>query len=187
MKATQSECPPAPAGTIEDVVIKPLKPFPDDRGFFQEIFRASEPIFEGAQFAQWSHSKMQRNVVKAWHYHHLQTDWWYCPIGMLHTVLFDNRPESASYRSKLEIFIGEPDLYPDTQSVCIRIPPGVLHACKVLSFEAHLFYITSEAYNPNDEGRLPYDSEVVGHDWGTDAIVAANDCRTFVPTAARKS
>ncbi|NLF25218.1 MAG: hypothetical protein GX589_06115 [Deltaproteobacteria bacterium] len=186
METIQSECPPTEIETIEGVVIKPLNPFPDGRGFFQEIFRANEPIFEGAHFAQWSHSKMQLNVVKAWHYHHIQTDWWYCPIGMLQTVLFDNRPESPTYRTKLEIFMGETDLYPDTQSVCVRIPPGVLHACKVFSFEAHLFYITDETYNPNDEGRWPYDSDVVDHDWGRDVIVSPKDCRAFVPTAPRK-
>jgi dTDP-4-dehydrorhamnose 3,5-epimerase len=171
---------------IHGVIFKPLKSFPDNRGFFREIFRCSEPIFEGGRFAQWSHSKMQKNVVKAWHYHHVQIDWWYVPLGQIETVLFDNRPESPTYRTKLTVKMGDPEEHgPNTFASCVRIPPGVLHACKVLSEEAHLFYITSETYNPNEEGRLPYNSEVVGHDWGCDAIVAENDRRTFVPTSTR--
>lgn len=85
------------------VEIKNLKSFPDQRGFFREIIRTSDEFFQGGKFAQWSHSKMTENVVKAWHFHHIQTDWWYLGLGQIETVLFDNRPESPTYKSKLVI------------------------------------------------------------------------------------
>ena len=66
---------------LEGVIVKELKTHPDPRGFFREVVRVTDPFFEGGTFGQWSHSKMARDVVKAWHYHHVQTDWWYCPIG----------------------------------------------------------------------------------------------------------
>lgn len=171
--------------SIYGVQIKSLKSHPDDRGYFREVIRSTDDLFIEGQFGQWSHSKMQRNVVKAWHYHHVQTDWWYVPLGQVETVLFDNREESPTYKQKLVIKMGEGDKYQDTHEVCVRIPPGVLHGCKVLSPEAHLFYITSHIYNPADEGRFPFDSAVVGHDWGIEAITAENDRRTFVPTSPR--
>jgi dTDP-4-dehydrorhamnose 3,5-epimerase len=168
---------------INNVEIKELKSHPDDRGFFREVFRRDEPIFAQGVFGQWSHSKMSKNVVKAWHYHHEQTDWWYVPLGLVETVLFDNRPESKSFKVKEVIKMGEPEL--GGRPVVVRIPPGVLHGCKVHSEFAHLFYITSHTYNPNEEGRHPYNSDLVGHNWGAEVIVAENDKRTFVPTSTR--
>ena len=130
---------------------------------------------------------MERNVVKAWHYHHVQIDWWYVAIGEVETVLFDNRPESPTYKHNMIFRMGDGrDSTSHSAQVCVKIPPGVLHGCKVLSEEAHLFYITSHTYNPNEEGRIPYNSELVGHEWGVDAIVVENDKRTFVPTSKRE-
>ena len=171
---------------IAGVKFKLLKSWPDDRGFFREIVRGTDDLFAGEKFGQWSHSKMTKDVVKAWHYHHLQVDFWYVPLGQVETVLFDNRPTSPTYQTKLVIKMGDASIDADTFEVCVKIPQGVLHGCKVLTPEAHLFYITSEIYNPNDEGRFPYNSEVVGHNWGIDAITAENDRRTFVPTAELK-
>jgi len=170
---------------IRDVEFKLLRTFPDQRGFFREIIRFNDPFFEGERFAQWSHSKMQRNVVKAWHYHHVQIDWWYVPIGHVLTVLFDNRAESPTYRKKLALKMGDAGQAEAVFEVCVKIPPGVLHGCKVLSDEAHLLYITSETYNPNEEGRFPYNDATVPHNWGDDAITAENDRRRFVPVAKR--
>ena len=149
---------------IQGVLFKQLKSFPDQRGFFREIIRVTDPLFAGGQFAQWSHSKMTKDVVKAWHYHHVQTDWWYISYGAVLTVLYDLREESPTYKTKLEIPMG--DSYQLEAVVSVRIPPGVLHGCRVISDEAHLMYITSEVYNTADEGRLPYNSDVVPHDWG---------------------
>ncbi|RIL10567.1 MAG: hypothetical protein DCC75_04070, partial [Proteobacteria bacterium] len=167
--------------------IKKLKTFGDERGFFREIFRFNEPIFNEGVFKQWSHSRMIKDVVKAWHYHHVQYDWWYIPIGQVQTVLYDNRPESHTYKTKLVFNMGDSQRYGSgTHEVCVRIPPGVLHGCKVLSDEAHLFYITSETYNPQEEGRIPYDSDLVPHDWCQNALTVENDRRFFAPTSERK-
>lgn len=174
--------------SILGVELKPLVSHGDQRGFFREIIRHTDSLFQDGRFCQWSHSKMQRGVVKAWHYHHVQYDWWYVPIGKVQTVLFDNRPESPTYKKKLVFKMGETARYgADVFEVCVRIPPGVLHGCKVLSKEAHLFYITSEIYNTNEEGRFPYNQGPQGlrHSWGKNAIVVDNDKRSFVPTSIR--
>jgi dTDP-4-dehydrorhamnose 3,5-epimerase len=171
---------------IIGVKFKYLKSHGDGRGFFREVVRVTDEFFGPSCFAQWSHSKMQHNVVKAWHYHHVQYDWWYCPIGQLETVLFDNRPESPTYKKKLVFRMGDAQEFgPDTLEICVRIPPGVLHGLKVLSPSAHLFYITSETYNRQEEGRYRFDSPLVGHAWGENVIVAENDKADFVPVAKR--
>ena len=73
---------------IIGVFLKDLKSHADDRGFFREIIRKTDNFFDEGGFGQWSHSRMIKNVVKAWHYHHEQTDWWYLPIGHAEVVLY---------------------------------------------------------------------------------------------------
>jgi len=170
---------------IVGVEIKQLVTHGDDRGFFREIMRDTEEVFRSGHCAQWSHSKMRKNVVKAWHFHHVQIDWWYLPLGHIETVLYDYRPESSTFGTKLIIAMGERKYGQDVKELVIKIPPGVLHGCKVFSEEAHLFYITSETYNTNEEGRYPFNSDIVSHDWGADAITSENDRRTFIPTSTR--
>lgn len=129
---------------------------------------------------------MTQNVVKAWHYHHVQYDWWYVALGQIEAVLYDNRPESPSYKQKMILIMGDAQEYGgETREICVRIPPGVLHGLKVLSEYAHLFYITSEVYNPEEEGRLPYNSDLVPHQWGDNVITVERDRRAFVPARAR--
>ncbi len=166
--------------SISGVEIKELKTHGDDRGFFREVIRVTDSFFSNPEnFGQWSHSRMQKNVVKAWHYHHVQTDWWYIASGEVETALYDNREESPTYKSKMVFKMG------DSNPVCVKIPPGVLHGCRVASSEAHLFYITSHTYSANEEGRIPYNSDQIDHDWGSDSIVAENDKKFFTPTSVR--
>ena len=69
-------------------------------------------------------------------------------------------PDSPTHGHLLEILLGD-----EMEPSVLRVPPGVAHGYRVLSAEAHLFYITSRTYDPADEGRLPYDDPVIGYDW----------------------
>ncbi len=174
-------------GKILGVEFKQLKTFPDDRGFFRELVRHTDDFF-GNRFGQWSHSKMSHNTVKAWHYHHLQTDWWYVGIGVTQTVLIDNRAESPTYRAKLEFKMGDAEVDPEALACVVRIPPGVLHGCKTLTEYAHLFYITSQTYDPADEGRIPFNTPGMGHNWGDESalITSPKDRVFFEPGSPRE-
>lgn len=172
---------------IEGVVFKELKTHSDNRGFFREIVRKTDDFF-GDGFAQWSHSKMAYNTVKAWHFHHLQIDWWYVPFGLIKTVLYDDRKESPTYGLKLDFLMGDAESHKEALSTVVKIPQGVIHGCQVLSDFAHLFYITSNTYDPEDEGRFPFNSELVPHTWQGDEknfIVSDNDRRTHLPSYKR--
>jgi len=111
-------------------------------------------------FGQWSHSLMYPGVIKAWHIHNKQTDWWYVCTGVLKIVLYDKRPKSATYRQSLEMMLGD-----GYEPSILKIPPGVAHGCKCLSGPTNLLYITSHAYDPEDEGRIPHDDPEIGYDW----------------------
>lgn len=144
---------------IEGVVLKPLVTHPDERGFFREVIRVTDPFFEEG-FGQWSHSLMYPGTAKAWHVHRLQVDWWYVAVGVLKVVLHDTRAGSATYRETTELLLGD-----HQPAGVLRIPPGVAHGCKCISGPAHLLYVTSRIYDPADEGRLPHDEPEIGYDW----------------------
>jgi dTDP-4-dehydrorhamnose 3,5-epimerase len=147
-------------GQIEGVVVQPLVRHADDRGWFEEVIRVTDAFFaEG--FGQWSHSKMYPGVVKAWHIHKTQIDWWYVPFGRIRVALHDLRPESQTRGVTQELQMGE-----DLPPVLLKIPAGVAHGCKVIgAMPAHLFYVTSCTYNPDEEGRIPFDNPEIGYDW----------------------
>jgi dTDP-4-dehydrorhamnose 3,5-epimerase len=144
---------------IQGVVIKDLVTHTDERGFFCEIIRVTDDFFSEG-FGQWSHSLMYTGVAKAWHIHKKQVDWWYVAGGVLKVALHDARPDSLSYKKTMELFMGE-----NQPARVLRIPPGVAHGCKCISGPAHLFYVTSNVYNPKDEGRIPHDDIAIGYDW----------------------
>ena len=140
---------------IEGVELKELVTHADERGFFREIVRETDPFFE--RFGQWSHSLMYAGTAKGWHHHSKQTDWWYV-IGSLKVALYDLRPASATRGQLMEFLMG------DGQPTCLKIPPGVAHGCRALE-KSHLLYVTSQVYDPADEGRIAHDDPDIGYDW----------------------
>jgi dTDP-4-dehydrorhamnose 3,5-epimerase len=103
---------------------------------------------------------MYTGVVKAWHIHQKQTDWWYVASGLLKVALHDTRPGSPTRGKTMELLMG--DQQPPR---VVKIPPGVAHGCRCLQGPANLFYITSHIYDASDEGRIPHDDPAIGYDW----------------------
>lgn len=148
-----------PKKLISGVMIKEMVRHKDERGFFEELVRVNDPFFKEG-FGQLSHSFMYGGVVKAWHIHKTQIDWWYAAHGDLGVALYDSRKDSLTYKTLNEFRIGE-----NSDNIMIRIPPGVAHGCRVLGAQAELFYITSGIYNPEEEGRIPHDDPEISYDW----------------------
>jgi len=144
---------------IDGIVLKDLVTWNDSRGFFREIIRVTDDFF-AAGFGQWSHSLMFSGVIKAWHFHHIQTDWWYVVNGVLRVGLHDLRKQSPTYGETMDFLMG--DLQP---ARVLTIPPGIAHGCKVIQGPVNLLYVTSHVYNPQDEIRIPYDDPGIGFDW----------------------
>jgi dTDP-4-dehydrorhamnose 3,5-epimerase len=50
----------------------------------------------------------------------------------------------------------------------ILIPPGIGHGYKVIGKDdALLVYMTDKFYDPQDEGRIPYNDPSINYDWET--------------------
>jgi dTDP-4-dehydrorhamnose 3,5-epimerase len=150
---------------IEGVIFKELISHNDERGFFHEIIRKTDDFFtEG--FGQLSCSLMYTGVIKAWHIHKKQVDWWYVAGGVVKVALYDTRPDSLSHKETMQLLMGD-----NQPAIVLRIPPGVAHGCKCLNGPANLFYITSDVYSPEDEGRIPHDDMEIGYDWITGPLI----------------
>ncbi len=143
---------------IKDVEIKQLVTHPDERGFFREVIRRTDPFFGEGAFAQLSHSLMHPGSGKGWHFHPDQVDWWYV-VGNLKVALYDLREDSPTHRQLNEIFMGN-----SYGSIVLKIPSMVAHGCRALD-TTHLLYVTSSVYDPEQEGRIPHDDPEIGYDF----------------------
>jgi len=144
---------------ISGVSIKKLIRHPDERGYFEEIIRNTDDFFKEG-FGQLSHSYMMPGVVKAWHVHTTQIDWWFCLTGKIKAALYDKREQSPTYKELNEFTLGDS---PD--NIVLRIPAGVAHGMKVLEGPSHFVYATSAIYDPAEEGRISYEDPDIGYDW----------------------
>jgi len=145
---------------IDGVFKKELKVLTDERGRLSEILRSDDEIF--SKFGQVYFTTAYPGVVKAWHYHKLQTDYFCTVRGMTKLVLYDPRKNSPTYKLINEFIIG------DHNPMLITIPPMVYHGFTTISdHEAIMINIPTEPYNHQvpDEYRLdPYTNDIP-YDW----------------------
>lgn len=150
-----------PQKLIEGVKVKPLRWIPDERGRLMEILRNDEELFD--KFGQAYVTTTYPGVVKAWHYHKLQDDFFTCLTGVVKLVIFDNREDSSTYRTINEFFIGE-----NNQNLVV-VPRLCYHGWKCISErESMVLNLVTEPYNYKtpDEYRLdPHDNDVIPYSW----------------------
>jgi dTDP-4-dehydrorhamnose 3,5-epimerase len=146
--------------TIDGVRIKLLRLLPDDRGWLMEILRSDWEEYD--RFGQVYVTAVYPGVVKAWHYHKVQTDHFSCISGMAKVVLYDGRKDSLTHGQINEFYIGE------LNPLLIKIPPLVHHGFRAVSDKVVLIVnVPTHLYNYKepDEFRLPYDAKEIGYDW----------------------
>jgi dTDP-4-dehydrorhamnose 3,5-epimerase len=149
---------------IEGVRVQPVTVYPDDRGYFLEVNRMGCGLAAAfpAKTTQTAAALNYPGTVKAFHYHVHQTDCWTPVKGLLQVVLVDLRPGSATFGQRNTLYVGP------LRPWQILIPPGVGHGYKVIgSEETMLVYMTDRFYNPEDEGRIPYNDPGINYDWET--------------------
>jgi dTDP-4-dehydrorhamnose 3,5-epimerase len=152
------------AQLIEGVRIEPVALWPDDRGYFLEVQRLGQGLAAAfpSSSTQISAAYNYPGSIKAFHYHLRQTDCWAPVVGLLQVALADLRIGSPTYGARNTLYIGA------LRPWQILIPPGVAHGYKVIgSVPAVLVYLTDRFYDPQDEGRIPYDDPHIQYDWET--------------------
>jgi dTDP-4-dehydrorhamnose 3,5-epimerase len=145
---------------IDGVKIKQLRVIPDQRGRLMELLRRDDEIFE--QFGQMYMTTVYPGVVKAWHYHRVQSDNFAAISGTIQIALYDAR-EGSPTRGEVNVFhagVHNP--------ILIHVPPLVYHGFKNVGLEeAIVVNCTTEPYNREapDEYRIdPHDNDIP-HDW----------------------
>lgn len=146
---------------IDGVHVKNLKVISDERGLLMEMLRCDDGIFE--KFGQLYMSMAYPGVVKGWHYHKVQKDYFTIVKGMMKVVLYDMRDGSPTKGEVNEFFMGE------RNPILITIPPGVAHGMKCIGVEpALLVNCPTECYRyaEPDEFRIhPHDNDIP-YEWG---------------------
>jgi dTDP-4-dehydrorhamnose 3,5-epimerase len=145
---------------IEGLKTVPLRPHADERGFLMELLRSDDEHFQ--RFGQAYASLNYPGVVRAWHWHEKQTDFWVVLSGMIKAACYDRRSDAPTFGEVNEFFLG------DNNRTMLIIPPGVAHGYKTIGDNPSLLVnFTTEPYDRNqpDEQRIPYDSPDIPYSW----------------------
>ena len=149
---------------IEGVRIFPYPLWPDDRGYFLEVARIGKGAVADfpAESTQVSAALSYPGTIKAFHFHKFQTDCWVPVQGMFQVALVDLRKDSRTHGLRNTFYVGA------LRPWQLIIPPGVGHGYKVIGPNpAMLVYLTNRFYDPQDEGRIPYNHPQIAYDWET--------------------
>jgi len=101
---------------IEGVQIKQLKPNVDERGYLMELIRGSDEFF--TKFGQCYVSLNYPGVVRAWHYHKKQEDYFVVVQGTCKIGLYDMREGSRTSGQAEAHYLGTGN------NIVLRIPIG---------------------------------------------------------------
>ena len=145
---------------IDGVKVTPLKVLPDERGRLMEIMRCDDDVFE--KFGQVYMTTAYPGVVKAWHYHKIQSDHFSVVKGMMKLALYDDRDGSPTRGEVNEFFLGVHN------PILVKIPKGVYHGFKAIGVEeAVVINVPTEPYNREqpDEYRLDAHDNDIPYDW----------------------
>jgi len=170
---------PERLGRIDGVKIKTFAKMVDQRGYFIEQLKrgdlddAGQPFVPDMPFAQMSRSLSYARggnppeLIKAFHWHKKQWDYWDVVQGNARTVLVDLREGSPTEGRIQVVVLGE------NSPRMLAIPPLVAHGFQCLDLrDVILAYYVTEPYDPAnpDEGRIRWDDPRIGFDWSIDNI-----------------
>jgi dTDP-4-dehydrorhamnose 3,5-epimerase len=166
-------------GPIDGVMVKTFRKHADQRGYFIEQLKRGDlddegrPFIPEQPFAQMSRSLAYARggnppeLIKAFHWHARQWDYWDIVQGNARVVLVDLREGSPTRGRVQAIVLGE------HAPRMVAIPPFVAHGYQALSLQdVILNYYVTEPYDPGnpDEGRIPCDDPRIGFDWSIENI-----------------
>jgi dTDP-4-dehydrorhamnose 3,5-epimerase len=167
------------SGAIDGVMVKTLVKHADQRGFFTEQVKrgdlddAGHPFIHDQPFAQMSRTLSfarggnPPELIKAFHWHERQWDYWDVVSGDARIALVDLRPGSPTAGRIQTIMAGE------HAPRVVAIPPRVAHGYQVLSLrDVILCYYVTEPYSADDpdEGRIAWNDPRIGYDWNIENI-----------------
>jgi len=148
---------------IDEVKIVVPKRYPDDRGFFMEVYR--QDLFAGLglpdRFVQMNQSRSARNVVRGLHFQ------WDPPVGKLMRVTL-----GRAFIVAVDIRAGSPTLgrwvgleATPEEPRHLWAPASFARGFCALSDFAEIEYLTTGTYNNATESGIRWNDPAIGIDW----------------------
>src|SRR5579871_4030557 len=157
-----------------DVLLLEPDVFPDDRGFFKEVFSAEKYAAVGVRgpFVQDNVSYSRRGVLRGMHYDLRMAKLVQCVQGAIFDVVVDMRDGSPTYKHWDGI-----ELTSENHRQ-LYVPPGFAHGFYVRSDAALVLYKQTAAYDPSQERAISWRDPTLAIEWplaGRDPILSAKD------------
>jgi dTDP-4-dehydrorhamnose 3,5-epimerase len=161
---------------IPGVILIESQRFTDTRGFFMELYRASEFAAHGIpNFIQDNCSHSVHGVLRGLHYQlppKAQGKLVTVFSGRVFDVAVDIRPDSPTYKKWVGVELSADD------GRMLYIPPGLAHGFCVLSKEADFVYKMTEEYAPELERGIIWNDPEIGVRWPiAEPIVSPRDAQ----------
>ncbi len=149
---------------IPEVVIIEPRVFPDQRGFFMEIYKRSEFAAQGISksFVQVNRSKSPRGVLRGLHYQKqpkAQGKLVQALAGEIIDVAVDLRHGAPTFGKTVIT-----ELSSDNNRM-LYVPVGFAHGYCVISDEAEVSYMTTAEYAPEFEAGICWDDPDLAINW----------------------
>ncbi|MGC8910304.1 MAG: dTDP-4-dehydrorhamnose 3,5-epimerase [Fervidicoccaceae archaeon] len=146
---------------IPDVVFIEYSQFPDQRGFFAELYKRSEFSSKElpSDFSQLNLSFSKSGVVRGLHYQLIpmeQGKLVYVLRGKVYDVAVDIRMGSPWFGKYVGAFL-EPGL-------ALWIPPGFAHGFQALE-DTYFLYLVTKEYSPSHERCIRWNDPIIGIEW----------------------
>lgn len=160
---------------IPEVILVESSVAVDGRGFFTEVFKASEFEKNGvfASFVQDNFSHSKKGVIRGLHYQlnpKAQGKLVRVIKGKILDVAVDVRRASPTFLQKVEVELS------DENNRMLFIPPGFAHGFVVLSDEVKFLYKCTAEYSKEHERGIRFDDPSINIDWRiSDPLVSEKD------------
>lgn len=142
---------------ISGVRVIHLPCFDDPRGRFVETWRR-DWVPSARQMVQGNRSRSETGVLRAFHYHLRQADYWYLGDAHVQVALVDLRQSSPTRGGVWTTVVAPED------EIGVYIPPGVAHGFYALG-PTSLTYLVDEYYDGSDELGVAWDDPAIEVAW----------------------
>lgn len=171
---------------IPDVVLVTPRVFPDERGFFKELYKYSDFAAFGIKerFVQDNFSKSSKDVLRGLHYQiepKAQGKLVSCNKGEIFDVAVDIRAVSETFGRWVSAVLTAEN------HKMLYIPPGFAHGFVVLSDTVEVTYKCTNEYSPKDDRGIIWNDPDININWTVQTpLVSDKDSRLPRLTDAEK-
>lgn len=143
---------------IKGVSIRKLMVFENELGGVKHMLKKQWPEFK--EFGEIYFSTINPGIVKGWKKHDSTILNYTVPIGNVKVVIFDDNPESSTYKQVQEVELGE------SNHVLLTIPPNVWYSFGALNNEkAMICNLINIEHSEDQHHLLDLENDLIPFQW----------------------